>query len=55
MRVFLNAQDQLCGIHKTVMCQHTVLVVGMSTCGAALTGVTNLEAAQEVDETKSIY
>ena len=32
-----------------------ILAAGMLTSGAALTGVSNLKAAPEVDKSKSIY
>ena len=47
----LNAQDYLQWIHEAAMGQQIVLVVHETTFWAASTGVTNLDAAQEVSKT----
>jgi len=55
MRVFLDAQDLLLRTRNAVLGQQIILSAGMATSGSALTDVADLEAVQEVDETKSVH
>ena len=54
MRVFWNPQDprQLC---KPVLDRQVILDIRKVTSGAVSTDVADLEAAPEVDKTKSVY
>ena len=55
MRLFWDPQDPLRRFHEAAPDWKVILAAGMLTSGAVSTDGANLKAAQEVNETKSIY